>query len=318
MVSGTRSRCLVGATGAVAISLLSPPSSASAMRPDDRKPDYEAAIAGTQGRHSVEVVPSGEVIVSASPDSPVRILLGGKTFEEIGLPDVVKKNGPGRVSGNTTTFRDPSTKTAIALQPMGGRNLRAVIVAGSQKSPETYPFTLSLPVGFHLELRKNGSVEVVAEADGSAIGSVSVPWAQDKKGTPVKTWFEVQGRNVLIQHISHLSDKVAYPVVADPAFQGDCGNISCTLRLDHAQTKNARDASGIIELAAGACTVIGGPVATIMCSAAIAPQAGILAIAANRFDGNGNCLGIRFSLYTGAFGYPAYPVEVKAGTYNCK
>lgn len=110
-------------------------------------------------------------------------------------------------------------------------------------------------------------------------------------------------------------------MVADPAFQGDCGDVTCTVRLDRAQTKNARDVGGLIAIAGGLCAAVSGGTLAAACAAAVAPAAGVLAVAANRYYDNGNCLGVRFIKYPLPWPFPvvvAWPTEVKFGDYNCK
>jgi hypothetical protein len=95
--------------------------------------------------------------------------------------------------------------------------------------------------------------------------------------------------------------------------QADCGWVTCTIRLDRASTRNARDAAWLIS-AAGAFCAFAGPGAAV-CAAAIIPPAVTLAVAAGRYYENGNCLGIRFS--KPPIPSVAWPTEVKHGSYNC-
>ena len=100
-------------------------------------------------------------------------------------------------------------------------------------------------------------------------------------------------------------------------FQGDCGRVTCTVRLDRAQTRNARDAGGVIGIAAGVCGVFSGGTLALVCGAAVAPAAGVIGLAANRFYEQGDCLQIKFTKP----GLPgprlAWPGSVKRGTRNC-
>ena len=115
------------------------------------------------------------------------------------------------------------------------------------------------------------------------------------------------------------TDPTVAPPAAPPAntswVQGDC-RFTCTIRIDRAQTRNARDASWIIGAAAGACAIVSAGTLALVCGASVAPAAVVLAVAAGRFYENGNCLGIRF-LPTPPVS-PAWPVEVRKGTYNCR
>lgn len=105
---------------------------------------------------------------------------------------------------------------------------------------------------------------------------------------------------------------------ASTPFQSDCGTVTCTVRLDRAQTRNARDASALIGMAAGVCGVITAGTFAVACGAAVAPAAGVLALAAARFYEQGDCLQIKFTKYPGPAGVrAAWPGAVKRGTRNC-
>ncbi|MFC7533231.1 hypothetical protein [Actinoplanes sp. GCM10030250] len=105
---------------------------------------------------------------------------------------------------------------------------------------------------------------------------------------------------------------------ASPPFQGDCGHLTCTVRIDRAQTRNARDAGAVIGIAAGACGVFSAGTLAVVCGGAVAPAAGLLALAAARYYEQGDCLQIKFTKYPGPGGVrAAWPGAVKRGTRNC-
>jgi hypothetical protein len=105
---------------------------------------------------------------------------------------------------------------------------------------------------------------------------------------------------------------------ASPPFQGDCGWVTCTIRLDRAQTRNARDAGAVIGIAAGACGAASAGTLALVCGAAVAPAAGIIAVAAARFYEQGDCLQFKFLKYPPAGVVQlAVPGSVKRGTRNC-
>jgi hypothetical protein len=105
---------------------------------------------------------------------------------------------------------------------------------------------------------------------------------------------------------------------ASPPFQADCGNVTCTVRFDRAQTRNARDAGAVIGIAAGACGVFSAGTLAVVCGGAVAPAAGLVALAAARFYEQGDCLQIKFTKHPGPGGArAAWPGAVKRGTRNC-
>lgn len=103
-------------------------------------------------------------------------------------------------------------------------------------------------------------------------------------------------------------------MVADPSVQADCGWVTCTIRLNRAWTRNARDAAWIIGAAASLCAFIGG-VGAAACGAAVAIPAVAYAVFAGRYYEDGDCLGIRVVKYAPGL---SYPVRVKRNSYNCR
>jgi hypothetical protein len=109
------------------------------------------------------------------------------------------------------------------------------------------------------------------------------------------------------------------------AVQGDCSWTSCTIRFDHAMTKDFRDASQIVAILAGTGSGICGLLAvgsagTLLpvCAAALlilAAEAGIFSVFANRYDDRNNCLGVKSYRINQSL---LLPVEVDHGTYNCR
>ncbi|MGK5680265.1 hypothetical protein [Actinoplanes sp. URMC 104] len=90
------------------------------------------------------------------------------------------------------------------------------------------------------------------------------------------------------------------------------------MRIDRAQTRNARDAGAVIGIAAGACGVFSAGTLAVVCGGAVAPAAGLLALAASRYYEQGDCLQIKFTKYPGPAGVrAAWPGAVKRGTRNC-
>jgi hypothetical protein len=103
-------------------------------------------------------------------------------------------------------------------------------------------------------------------------------------------------------------------VIRSSTFEGSCGLFTCTVRLNRPATRNARDASWVISTAASMCGFIPPP-GNIICGAAVAAGAVIVAVAAGRFYEQGDCLAINFN-------HPplpsaAWPSKVSRGDHNC-
>ena len=285
------------------------PATSATMTPLDQS---ASLLRSASASHPADVgVNTGVVLPTVASSKTTVALKNDAGTAVIGLPfTVTAATKVQSLDANTTVYRDAATQTDVSVQPLVSGGVRMMVVANSASSPTEYRFTMGDPGAVTLKLEVSGGVSV-ADASGGDVGYVAPPWAQDANGKAVPTSFTVDG-NTLVQHVNHKG--AAYPVVADPSFQGDCGYVTCTLRLNRAMTKNARDAGAIIGIAAGACATFSGPVA-IVCGAAIAPAAGITAVLAARYYDDGDC--IKFKFYpvppTGA----AIPERLDHGTYNC-
>ena len=264
--------------------------------------DLSAPLTSTEG-DSIVVLP-------VDPADGVLFAVDSGPALSVSLPGNLTASDAVQVGDTTVVYENSAPDVSIAAQSTDSGDLRILIAIDGPTAPTSYAFPIALPEGGGVEPQSDGSIEFVG-ADGITFAFVKPAWAKDANGSSVATSFEVIG-NTIVQHVQHVG--AAYPVVADPAFQGDCGYITCTVRLDRAQTRNASDASWIITGFAAACSVLGG-LTGLLCAAAIAPGAVALAVAAGRFYENGNCIGARF--YLNVILPVAWPVEVRRGTYNC-
>lgn len=114
------------------------------------------------------------------------------------------------------------------------------------------------------------------------------------------------------------AERVELSAYLTGSFQGDCGDLTCTVRLDRAQTKNARDVGAIIGIAAGACGAVSAGTLALVCGASAAPSAGAISVAANRVYDDGDCIQFKFLKAPVNPPPPAVPGRVKHGTRNCQ
>lgn len=252
--------------------------------------------------------PSG-VVIPGSSDGVVSTTVSSGDTIGIGLP--AQSTGGAPVTVGDTAVYPAVEGGAVGVQALENGGVRILVTIASADAPRTYSFPFDLAQGSYLALQDDGTVEVV-DKGGSTRGVIERPWAKDATGAAVSTTYAVEG-NVLVQTVN-FDSSTPFPVVADPAFQGDCGIVSCTARLDRAATRNARDASWLIGAAAAICGVASGGALAIVCAAGVAPASVVLAVAAGRYYENGNCLAIKYYVVGGA----GWPSEVKKGQYNCK
>jgi hypothetical protein len=252
---------------------------------------------------------SGRVVVSMDPRRAATIRTADGTVLGIGL-----SNGPltrpGRLEEGTVVFTDSSRPVATAVQILPSGSVRVLVVLSSAKAGGTFRFPLHLPSGYAAGLEADGSIDI-ADTNGTTVAGLAPAWARDANGARVASWYSLEG-HTLVQHVA-LTGRTAFPVTADPAFFADCGIVTCTARLDRAQTRNARDAAWIASVGAGFCTFIPVPPAAAACAITVLAATVTFAVAAGRYYENGNCLGIRVSRVGG----PVWPVEVGRGSFNC-
>ena len=299
---------LAAATSATALaSAVLPGAAASAEAP--ALDPLEAALEQAFTAHPAPVGPTDTVAID-SVDGTASVELNGGGVAEIKLPFADSERATTTVDAHSATFRDEASDTTAVVQPLVTNGVRMILTMGGAESPSRYEFDLGDSSGIvELSLAPNGGVQV-SDSLGGDLGFIAAPWAMDANGDPIPTYYEIDG-NRLVQVVDH--EGAVYPVVADPSFQGDCGYVTCTLRFNRARTRDARDAAWIIGAVGGACAVVSAGTLAIVCGAAVAPAAVVLAVAAGRYYEDGDCLKIKFSIAGGL----AWPGRVDHGDYNC-
>ncbi len=155
------------------------------------------------------------------PDrSSKQLVLTTRTKETIsvGLPFGHQDSAGRKVYGNAMSFDNKNGSTTVVLPKTDGSVQVATIIDGIS-APTSFSYPLSLPAGGRALVSSVGLVLILDSKDQYA-AAVAPPWAVDAKGVKVPTRFELRG-NRLVQSVDHLTNKVAYPVVADPWFGVD-------------------------------------------------------------------------------------------------
>jgi len=171
-------------------------------------------------------------------DPPMECpLVGGQTDVPSGVDSIREALGPdlaGRLLLKSAEAQrhNQAIENSLTISPSGtdsqpqfysqdvGSTLQIVGVATSRQKIESYPFNVTTncagQIGFNVHER--GSVLVTLETPDyrqEYLGKISVPWAVDSSGTPVKTWFETKD-NTLIQVVDMID--VTGKVIFDPTF----------------------------------------------------------------------------------------------------
>jgi len=117
------------------------------------------------------------------------------------------------------------------------------------------------------------------------------------------------------QNVVHGIAPSSQAVINSAPYEASCGLLppNCTVRLNRATTRNARDTAQLAgPIATAACALVPGPGA--ICAAVIGGGAAGLAVIATRYYEDGDCLALKIM--------PAptplvSPERVKRGEHNC-
>lgn len=167
--------------------------------------------------------------------SAASLSVGGISVDTSRLGDNFKRSRVG-VTSSRKDSRSTSVGSAIDSDGTQGVRISHVLNRGASDEGLSYPITI--PTGHRLQLTESGAV-VVTDASGSVVvGGMAPPWAVDSNGTRVPARYMVSSNVVTLK--VDLSQKVAYPLVADPFFwwgATNCGNITCSIYFSRSQSR---------------------------------------------------------------------------------
>lgn len=106
------------------------------------------------------------------------------------------------------------------------------------EAPEDYGYPVTIPAGGRIELSSDGSA-IILDTSSKPVAVIALPWAVDAKELKVATKFTTNG-TTLVQHITHKTAQVTYPVIADPSVS--FGAINFTLWYGKQEVKSMRAA----------------------------------------------------------------------------
>lgn len=152
------------------------------------------------------------VTIPSDKIAPIQLNSGGAEIF-IGI-DAAASAAVLSATGNAASFAHADGDASVANINEDG-SLRITSVLQTPDSPDSFSYTYT---GVDLVLFEDGGV-VGYDENGAVQLLVELPWAFDAKGTPVPTWYELEG-NVLTQVVDHSSATLQYPIAADPTNYG--------------------------------------------------------------------------------------------------
>lgn len=118
-----------------------------------------------------------------------------------------------QIAAGIVAYDNKNASVSVPIAKTDG-SLQVTTVIESPEAPTNYEYQFTLPRG----------TKILSVGDGLALmddlkflGAIAAPWARDANGRVVPTHFEVVGTSVT-QVVDHLSQRFAYPIVADPWF----------------------------------------------------------------------------------------------------
>lgn len=229
-----------------------------------------------------------EALVSAGENTPV-----------VADPTVTVNEDTADIATDWGALKVKAQETeSVVREQAGGAQILSVLDDGDVEAR----FELELPEQVRLESDGAAGYDLVAtdEQFGTAVfGHVDAPWAVDANGNAVATSYELQG-DTLVQRLH--GEDIAFPVVADPTVNRNCGIVTCTWYISVLRTRAISDrlnqtAVGIAGglSAAAACAVIAAPsgagavIAGTACAVASAVGGPVVVAVFNDAKASGDC-----------------------------
>lgn len=211
------------------------------------------------------VAVSDDVVVTAPKDGVGSVELRSSTVGtlDVSLPNQANQDAPVVASDGTVVYSGETSSTALQVLTAGDVRLQSI--SENEGAPSRYSYEFSDFVD--LVLRGDGGAGITERTQSGSVvkyGEIDAPWAFDASGTPVQTYYLVEG-NLLTQVIT--DPGTTYPVIADP-------KLTLGKRIYWSLTRTEQRYFGTMGSVAAAAYLCGQTVG-LGCAAASAAAAGI-------------------------------------------
>lgn len=166
---------------------------------------------GSQSRISINA--GVEVTVPIEAVNEIQITSPNGNKLGIQLPFSGDATNAVELSRGVVAYDNMNSSVSVPIVKVDG-SVQLATVLTSSAAPIGYSYKFRLPKGSSISRLGDG---VVLMSQAKFMGAIAAPWAKDANGRDVPTHYEVSGSTV-IQVVDHLSDRFAYPIVADPWF----------------------------------------------------------------------------------------------------
>ncbi|SDZ55298.1 hypothetical protein [Herbiconiux ginsengi] len=212
-----RSRRVISAALAVTTLATSVLVASPAFADDALDDGIASALAAVPAEHGVlqdlATDPAGSAEIPTDPSDGLILNSTRGVTLEVALPFAGTAADAVDIADSAVAYDNGNGSSTVPTAKSDG-SVQITTVIQDADAPTSYEYGIGSAGGTSLRLFEDGSV-VIEDAAGVTLGGVVAPWAYDAEGTPVKTWYEVDGSS-LVQVVAHDADSYAYPIVADP------------------------------------------------------------------------------------------------------
>lgn len=181
---------------------------------EDQIADALAAVPTEQGvLRDLAVDGEPSAAIPLDPSAGIVLTSSSGSTLEVALP-FADRAPDGLSVGDAAIAYDNANGSATVPIAKSDGSVQITTIIEDAAAPTSYRYGIGGAEGSTLRLFDDGSV-IIEDSEGAYQGGVIAPWAFDAEGTPVKTWYEVDGAT-LVQVVAHDAGAYAYPIVADP------------------------------------------------------------------------------------------------------
>ena len=296
MISATTRAIGVAATAAVLVAASIAPAMAADASPDsvveqvnDVAPYIGEVIGGSVTDAGVET--SGEnisLIASSQLGDGIEVTGGeGATSMPVSIGFSEEAAVAEIASDGSIVYSTDSGDDVVVQATSDAVRVQTVIDSGASAHEILFSFADGFVPGSD---GVNFFISDIHNPDGATTYAVEQPWAFDAAGSPVETYLEIRGDD-LVQVVVPDADTV-YPVIADPTFKWVAGGFGA--QFTRAETRDIANAAG----AGVVCTVFNQKIPVgphkLAASVACALIAGYIFTQANIAQGNNSCIFVQF------------------------
>lgn len=186
--------------------------------PTEKLVDVAAPTQDVPGMASYVASDTGTVVAVPSAAQAGTELMTPEGESITITPPASAADGPGVLTDSgAVVYSGDQAQTSI-LPAENGAGVQMVTTIGGPEAPTEYAYDVAVPAGGQIVIAPDGGA-LVTDGTGEIVLVVPAPWAVDRDGASVPTFFTVdESKTVLTQVVEHHGRDIQYPVSADPVW----------------------------------------------------------------------------------------------------